>query len=165
MARIGPFVALILLASPAGGECLLCAPGKARVENGPARPLNIEIAAVLDLGRAAQGRGGGSITIDERTGGRRVTGLVDLGGMSLKGEAALSGEPFRHVRVGLPPSIRLTAPDGSVAEVMDLRTDLPPDPALDAGGRLSFAFGGRLVVTGAAAGDFRGRIPITADYQ
>ncbi len=161
------FGLLIFIASPVAAQCRLCAPGAA-VETAArvARPLTIDIETALDLGRAAQGRGGGSITLDERSGARSVSGgLVDLGGMSLKATVRISGEPGRHIRVILPPSIRLSSPDGGSADVIDLRSDLPPDPVLDGSGQLSFAFGGRLVVASEAAGAFRGRIAITADYQ
>ncbi len=145
-------------------QCRLCAAPQATVAP-PTRALNIDIETSLDLGRAADTGRGGSIVLDERTGARRVAGLADLGGFAIKGRVRLTGEPFRHVRVSLPAGIQLISPDGSTADAVDLRTDLPPDPMLDANGTLSFGFGGRLVVQGQAAGDFRGRIPIVADYQ
>ncbi len=131
-------------------------------------PLGIRVEATLDLGRAAQTRpgGGGSITLDAQTGARRVSGsLADLGGMALKGVVRLEGEPFAPVVVTLPPRIELRALDGSTAEIVELRSDLPPGAVLDAQGALSFRFGGRLIVTGGQAGDFRGRIPVVAEYR
>jgi hypothetical protein len=161
------FALLILIAAPAHAQCRLCAPSDAAPDLvAPARPLVIEIETALDLGRVAQGRGGGSVALDERSGLRSVSGgLVDLGGLSLKGVVRISGEPGRHVRVNLPASIRLTSPDGGSADVVDLRSDLAPDPILDGAGQLSFAFGGKLVVGNGASGDFRGRIAIVADYR
>lgn len=156
---------LLLLASASHGQCRLCSPSEATQTSESARPLNIDIEASLDLGRAAGNGRGGTITVDERTGQRTVAGLADLGGMAIKGTVRLTGQPFRHVRVSLPTSVRLVAPDGSSAEAIDLRTNLSPDPALDANGELRFHFGGRLVVSGGNSGEFRGRIPITADYQ
>jgi hypothetical protein len=163
--------ALLFLAAvlpvQAQAQCRLCAPSAASDAQQPSRALTIDIETSLDFSRAAQnGSGSGNIAIDERSGTRSVSGnLIALGGMSLKGSVHLTGEPFRHVRVSLPLSIRLTAPDGDGADVVDLRTDLPPDPALDATGSLAFSFGGRLVISGRASGDLRGRIPIVADYQ
>jgi Domain of unknown function (DUF4402) len=155
-----------LVASPAMAQCRLCAPASDAGPGAPTRPLTIDVDAGLDFSRAAQTtRGGGSIRIDARTGSRMVTGLDDLGGMGLKGAARLTGEPLARVGISLPASILLTAPDGSVAEVTDLRTDLPPDSQLDATGQLSFSFGGRLVVSGGQAGSFRGRIPVTVEYR
>lgn len=158
---------LIFVSAPAAAQCRLCAPSENPPERAaPARPLTIEIETTLDLGRVAQGRSGGSIALDERSGARTVSGgLVDLGGLSLKGVVRISGEPGRHVRVTLPPAIRLTSPDGGSADVVDLRHDLAPDPALDGTGQLSFSFGGKLIVSSGAAGDFRGRIAIVVDYR
>jgi hypothetical protein len=47
----------------------------------------------------------------------------------------------------------------------DVKTDLPALPRLDAAGNLSFRFGGKLLVTGDADGQYRGDLPITVDYE
>jgi Domain of unknown function (DUF4402) len=158
---------LIWIAAPAGAQCRLCAsPSVSEAKSAPERPLTIEVETALDLGRVAQGRGGGSVALDERSGARSVTGgLVDLGGMALKASVRITGEPGAHVRVSLPATIRLTSPDGGSADVVDLRSDLSADPVLDANGQLNFAFGGRLIVGSGASGEFRGRIAIVADYR
>jgi hypothetical protein len=156
---------LLVLVSPLDAECRLCAADPTPAVTSAARPLNIEVETALDFSRAAGTGGGGSIAIDERSGARRVAGLADLGGIAIKGSVRLTGAPFARVRVSLPNSVRLLAPDGNSAEAVDLKTDLPADPMLDASGELRFSFGGRLVVSGSAAGEFRGRIPIVADYQ
>ncbi len=160
---------LLLLGTPATawGQCQLCPPtvGDREGTEPSARPLNITIETALDFSRVGGTRGGGSVAIDERSGMRAVSGLIDLGGYAIKGSARVTGEPFRRVRIGLPSSIRLTALDGGSADAVDLRTDLPADARLDGGGALVFAFAGRLVVTGDASGAFTGRIAITADYD
>jgi hypothetical protein len=164
---------LLIACAPAfaRAECRLCAavPSTGPALAPPVRALSIIVETMLDFSRAAQGRGAsgaGTVAVDEVSGMRRVSGgLIDLGGLGLKGVVRLSGDPGRHVRVNLPASIRLMAADGGTAEVVDLRTDLMADPVLDANGALSFSFGGRLLVSGGAAGEFRGRIPITADYN
>jgi hypothetical protein len=159
---------LAMVPVPAGAQCRLCATPPATSAPQPdSRPLSIEVDAVLDFSRVAQSaRGGGSVAVDAQSGARTVSGgLVDLGGMALKGSVRVTGEPGRHIRVSMPSTIRLSAPDGGIADVIDLRADLSSDPTIGPDGTLSFSFGGRLVVTGGAAGDFRGRIPITADYQ
>jgi Domain of unknown function (DUF4402) len=162
------FLAFVALPSMASAQCRLCAPGPGDKSKLPAKPLQLEIDAALDLGRAAH-RGqstSGTVSIDPVTGVRRVTGgLADLGGMSLKGTVRLTGDPFAPVTVSLPNRITLNAPDGSTADVVEIKTDLSPNAALDSQGRLSFSFGGRLIVTAGAAGDFRGRIAISADYR
>jgi Domain of unknown function (DUF4402) len=158
-------IALLLIpGAPAAAQCRLCVPGDS-APVAAARPLNIEVETALDLGRAAAVRQGGSVAVDPRTGARRVEGLTDLGGFALTGRVRITGEPFRRVRVSLPASVALRAPDGSTASATDIRTDLPSDPVLDATGQLSFGFGGRLVVADGASGEFRGRIPVVAEYQ
>ncbi len=152
----------------AAAQCRLCAPGEDAGSKAPVKALQMEIEAALDLGRAAH-RGqmtSGAVSIDPVTGVRRVTGgLADLGGMSIKGTVRLTGDAFAPITVSLPNRITLSAPDGSTADVVELKTNLSPNAALDGQGRLTFAFGGRVIVTAGQAGDFRGRISINADYR
>ena len=146
--------------------CQLCATGPIPVV--PAvRPLRVEIDASLDFSTAAHSNSGeGNIEIDPRTGQRRVTGgLVALGGMALKGTVRLTGDPFRHVRITLPSSIVMQSTLGATADISAITADVSASPILGADGTLVFSFGGRMTVRGGAAGDFRGTIPITADYQ
>ena len=163
-------ILLALMPVAAWGQCQLCPPARdASSAHGdapsPPRTLGITIETALDFSRLGGTRGGGSVAIDERSGSRLVNGLVDLGGFTLKGSARVTGEPLRRVRVSMPASIGLTTPDGGSAEVVDLRTDLPPDPHLDAQGMLGFSFAGRLLVGGNVSGELRGRIPVTVDYD
>lgn len=130
-------------------------------------PLNVEIRSQLDFSRAATaGAGGGLIRIDPDSGAKQVDGeLVDLGGSSLAGSALVKGEPGRTIRIDVPLSIRMSGSSGGTIEVTNLRTNLPAAAKLDAFGQLEFSFGGDLRVTGNVAGTFRGRIPITAEYE
>ncbi len=162
------FLAALVLTTPVQAQCRLCEPESIKQRIVPATPLRIEVEAALDLGRAAHVRagGGGAIVLDPATGERRVMGgLADLGGFSLKGTVRLQGEPFAPVAVSMPNRVPLTATDGSTADVIDIRTNLAPNARLDGQGRLSFAFGGRLIVTAGQAGDFRGRVTVVADYR
>lgn len=129
--------------------------------------LNVEIKTQLDFSRAATGRSGmGRISIDPKNGTRQLSGdVVDLGGSALAGSALVTGEPGRAVRIEIPRNIRMTGTHGGSVEITNLRTSLPPAPKLDAFGRLEFAFGGDLEVRGSVAGTFRGRIPISAEYE
>jgi hypothetical protein len=165
---IGPIAAIFLsvIHNPAIAQCRLCATADAKAP-APPQPLQIDIETLLDFAIAAHdGRGnGGSIWLDERTGVRRVQGLVDLGGASIRGTIRLSGAPFARVSVSLPGTTTLTAADGSTAEVRNLRADMSTDPQLDANGKLDIPFGGRVVVRRDASGEFRGRIAVTADYR
>lgn len=77
----------------------------------------------------------------------------------------VTGTPGRTVRIDIPLSIRMTGSNGGSIEISNLRTNLPPNPKLDAFGKLEFSFGGDLEIKGSIAGTFRGRIPITAEYE
>ena len=80
MIRVSILVGLILVAPmPVVAEsCRLCAPEAERLSQGgrSSVPLRIEIETALDLGRVAQGAGGGAVELDPRTGVRRVAGAL-----------------------------------------------------------------------------------------
>ncbi|MEO9634268.1 MAG: DUF4402 domain-containing protein [Parasphingorhabdus sp.] len=164
---------LAFLPEESRAQCRLCAASSdsetvAKAASGkPEIPLQIEITANLDFSRMAlHGNGGGVISIDPVSGAKQIRGnITNLGGMALHGEGRLRGEPGRNVRVSLPERILLSAPNGSIAELEKLETDLPALATLDSTGRLTFAFGGQLRVKGDTSGQFRGRIAITADYE
>ena len=158
---------LALTSVPLGAQegCRLCY-SSGTAQSGE-RPLAIEIFADLSFSRLAlTGETGGTAEIDPQTGGKRTTGaMIDLGGMSVQGRGRITGEPGRLVRVDLPGQVSMTASDGEPAELVDFRTDLPDFPRLDGTGALEFTFGARLVVRGRQGGNYRGRIPITVDYN
>lgn len=160
---------LLAAPSPAAAQCLLCGKdggGSGLVKRKAETPLRVDVETQLDMGRVAAGAGGGEVEIDPLTGARRVRGnIVDLGGMSLTGTVTVSGEPGAEVRVFLPPTVDLESGDGRTARVVGLATDLNASPRLGPDGRLQFRFGGRLQVAGASGGDYRGRIPVTVEYQ
>jgi hypothetical protein len=145
--------------------CQLCAALPSPVLPAKA-PLRIDISTLLDFSTAAHTDSGqGSIEIDPRTGQRRVTGLIALGGMALKGTVRLTGEPFRRVRISLPTQIQMVSTMGAKAEITSIVANVSPDPMLGSDGSLTFSFGGRMTVLDGAAGEFHARIPITAEYQ
>src|SRR3546814_301246 len=78
---------------------------------------------------------------------------------------SVRGEPDAAVRVILPASVDLEGGDGRTARVTGLVTDLSAAPRLGPDGRLQFRFGGRLLIAGLDDGDYRGRIPVTVEYQ
>ncbi len=161
--------ALTSLSVPAAAaQCLLCAPDKA--SGAAAReaevPLRVEVETRLDMGRVAVGATGGAVTVDPVSGARRLSGdVVDLGGFALTGIVTVRGAPGAEVRVILPASVDLEGGHGRTARVTDLATDLSAAPRLGPDGRLQFRFGGRLQIAGADDGDYRGRIPVTVEYQ
>lgn len=156
LVAIAPAAAQSISASPFG-----------RQEQGAERPLNIDIRTSLDFSRATMaGAKGGQIAIDPDSGTRSVSGeIVDLGGSAFAGSAIVTGEPGRAIRIEMPQSIRLTSAGGGGVQIVNLRTNLSAAPRLDMSGRLEFAFGGDLLIKGDVAGKFRGRIPITAEYE
>jgi hypothetical protein len=164
--RLAFAVSLLGLPAAAGAQaCQLCAAQPA-AQAKPARPLNIDIDTALDFSLAAHTDvGAGSIELDARTGERRFMGLIGVGGPALRGVVRITGEPFRRVRIELPATIRLNSTMGAKADVTGIRTTLGPDPMIGADGTLTFHFGGRLSVIDDAAGEFHGRVKISADYQ
>ena len=129
---------------------MLCAQDK--VEGATVRkaevPLRVDVETQLDMGRVAVGAMGGEVELDPLSGARRVR-----------------GEPGAEVRVILPASVDLESGHGRTARVTGLVTDLSAVPRLGADGRLIFRFGGRLQVAALDDGDYRGRIPVTVEYQ
>lgn len=162
--------ALLMAGAPAAAApCLLCAqdgtasPVSARNSE---TPLRVEVETQLDMGRVAVGAMGGEVEIDPASGARRVRGdVVDLGGFALSGTVTVRGEPGAEVRVILPTSVDLQGGHGRTARVTGLVTDLSAAPRLGPDGRLQFRFGGRLQIAGLDDGDYRGRIPVTVEYQ
>jgi hypothetical protein len=80
------------------------------------------------------------------------------------GTATVRGEPGRTIRVELPTRIELHSVSGGAITFDDVESDLPSLPRLDSSGKLTFRFGGRLKINGDADGDYRGDLPITAEY-
>ena len=167
MVRRLALVAALLLCAPAAAQdsCRLCytsgvtAPGE--------RPLAIEIWADLNFSKLAlTGRSGGSAELSATGGGKQTTGeVIDLGGISVTGHGRITGVPLREVRIELPDRVDMTTGDGGHANLGQFTTDLPPHPALNANGELEFSFGARLALSGGRGGNYRGRIPISVDYN
>ncbi|WP_374531335.1 DUF4402 domain-containing protein [Novosphingobium sp.] len=159
--------ALLLVASPSPGQdsCRLCFGETAAVPG--ERALSIEIWADLNFSKLAlTGQDGGSAVVDPATGTKRAQGgMIDLGGMTVSGHGRISGMPYREVRLDLPQKVMMTTPDGGTGELNSFTTDLPAHPMLDGNGNLEFNFGAKLVIRSGRGGNFRGRIPISVDYN
>ncbi|BBB13681.1 DUF4402 domain-containing protein [Sphingopyxis sp. FD7] len=165
--RLFLFAVLLSAASSAAAQCLLCAQDAAAVSARKVEtPLRVDVETRLDMGRIAVGAMGGEVAIDPASGARQLRGdVVDLGGFALSGTVTVRGEPGAEVRVILPASIDLESGHGRTARVTGLVTDLSAAPRLGPDGRLRFRFGGRLQVAARDDGDYRGRIPVTVEYQ
>lgn len=156
----------LALAAPAAAQsdCRLCYSDSGKPGE---RPLTLEIFADLNFAKLAlTGRDGGSAEVDAASGSKRTGGSVmSLGGMTVTGRGRVTGEPLKEVRIDLPQSVPMTAPDGGSAELTGFTTDLPSRPTLDVNGELTFSFGAKLVLRSGRGGNYRGRIPITVDYN
>jgi Domain of unknown function (DUF4402) len=163
---IGP---ALVPAALSAEECRLCTSQPSGGEAGkPERqePLHVDIISGLSFNRTAHtGNGGGQISVDTNGTSNIRGGLINLGGYAVAGNALVRGAPGRIIRIDLPSNVQMTSSTGSKIEIVDLRTDLPASPRLDSSGQLSFSFGGELNVAGDLSGSFRGRIPITAQYE
>lgn len=164
-----PIAILALLglfcAAPAAAQetCRLCYSGTTVPGE---RALTIEIWADLNFSKMAlAGRSGGSAQIDAQGGKRTDGGLIDLGGVAVSGRGRVTGQPGREIRVDLPSHVPMTSTDGAKGELSDFTSDLPANPRLNANGVLEFSFGARLNLPGSQGGNFRGRIPISVDYN
>lgn len=136
--------------------------------NGNCQTLTITIESDIDFGRVVLlGDGESRVILDLATGQKTLIGDVDdLGGMPITGRAVITGAPFEPILIDLPGEIAMRDPNGGDARVRDFVTDLEGFPRLDESGRLTFNFSGTLVIDAQtnAAGNLRGRVPITVQY-
>lgn len=145
--------------------CALCvAPGE-MAEGKPAMPVTLNVETKLDFGQIILASSGqGSVQLDPN-GARSVSGSVAaISARAMLGEVVIRGEPGRLVRIDLPDHIDLFGLNGGSIRLDSIRSDLPQMPRLDGSGRLSFRFGGSVRVSGDLDGEFRGDVPIEAEY-
>jgi hypothetical protein len=173
---MGPFkhLAWALLAVCAAAACPTPAPAQCRLCDQPTaqRPadsadgdVELRIETGLDFDRlilAGAGAGAATVRPDGSSGAEGVIGAV--GPRASVGTVLVHGAPGRALRVELPHRIELYSLGGGRITVDQVVTDLPAVPRLDSAGNLSFRFGGRLVVSGDADGQYRGDLPITVEY-
>lgn len=140
--------------------------------NGNGRPncerLSITIESDIDFGRVVLlGDGEGRVILDLGTGEKTLVGDVDdLGGMPFTGRAMITGAPFEQVMISLPSEVSMRDSKGGNAIIRDFVSDVDTFAVLDSFGQLEFGFSGTLVL-GAdqkAAGNLRGRVPISVEY-
>ncbi len=171
LATIALAVLALLAPVQASAQCLLCSdppPASGSLIGGllPELPLRVEIIADLDFARIVAGNGGGSVTLNPRNGSGQTQGdVAPLGGYGFSGRVIVTGTPLRNVRITLPDSVTLTSTTGRTARVSGIQTGQSPVLRLNLLGRLEFNFGGRLELEGGADGDYRGRIPVTVNYE
>jgi hypothetical protein len=158
--------ALVTAASPAGAQCRLCDnPTTTREEEAEKGEIQLEVETSLSFDRLIlYGEGSGSALL-RPDGSRSATGAVaEISPRAMAGTVVLHGQPGRFVRIELPRRIVLYSLSGGQLTFDDVASDLPSMPRLDSAGNLTFRFGGRLTVSGDADGDYRGDLPIVAEY-
>ena len=164
---VGTLLWLGLVAAPAAAQCRLCdTPTTQRTAPDAKDDLRLEIESSVRFDRLVTfGNGDGNATIAPD--GARAAGgaIMNIGPRAMVGTAVIHGQPGRTVRVELPSRIQLYSLGGGTISFDQVTSDLPSLPRLDAAGRLSFRFGGRIRITGNVDGDYRGDLPITVEYQ
>jgi hypothetical protein len=164
---LGAALAAVAISSPAVAQCRLCEqPTTQAPVAGPDGDVELQIETKLDFDRLIlSGTGVGAATI--RPDGSQLAegAVINLGPRAMVGTVLVHGRAGRSVRVELPHRIELYSVGGGRMTLDDVTTDLPALPRLDAAGNLSFRFGGKLVVSGDADGQYRGDLPITVDYD
>ena len=151
---------------PAGAQCRLCdLPTTSIDEPTAAGEVKLEVETSLNFDRLILGGDGEGTAMLRPDGSKTIGGSVaDMSPRAVVGTVTLRGDPGRAVRVDIPPRIQLYSLSGGTISFDDVTSDLPSLPRLDSAGRLTFRFGGRLRVSGDAEGDYRGDLPITAEY-
>ena len=151
---------------PASAQCRLCdTPTTIRDDQSAKGEVRLEIETSLNFDRLVlSGEGEGSAML-RPDGSSTIAGAVaDMSPRAMVGTVTVRGEPGRAIRIDLPRRIVLHSLSGGEVTFDDVVSDLPSVPRLDPAGNLTFRFGGRLRLSGDAEGDYRGDLPITAEY-
>jgi hypothetical protein len=153
-------------ACPASAQCRLCStPTTAPNETQGGDKVALDVETSLNFDQlVVDGSGGGTATIRPDGSTENVGSVADVSRRAMVGTVVLHGQAGRSIRVDLPRRIVLNSLSGGQITFDDVVTDLPSLPRLDSTGTLTFRFGGRLHVTGDAQGQYRGDLPITAEY-
>jgi Domain of unknown function (DUF4402) len=159
--------AAVAASSPADAQCRLCdQPSTDRPQDVAGGDVQLQIETNLNFDRLiliGPGQGAATIRPDGSTEAEGAIG--EIGPRAMVGTVLVHGDPGRAVRVELPRRIELYSLGGGRMTLEDVTTDLGGLPRLDAAGNLSFRFGGHLIVSGDADGQYRGDLPITVEYQ
>jgi len=151
---------------PASAQCRLCdTPTTIRDDQSAKGEVRLEVETSLNFDRLVlSGEGEGSAML-RPDGSSTIAGAVaDMSPRAMVGTVTVRGEPGRAIRVDLPRRIVLHSLSGGEVTFDEIVSDLPSVPRLDPAGNLTFRFGGRLRLSGDAEGDYRGDLPITAEY-
>jgi hypothetical protein len=152
--------------SPAAAQCRLCdKPSTLPVTGDAERHVTLQLETSINFDRIVVSGAGDGSAILRPDGGIAAQGTIaQVSPRAMVGSVVVQGQPGKAVRVLLPARVVLNSLAGGQITLDDVVTDLPSLPRLDSNGRLSFRFGGRLRVQGDAEGQYRGELPITAEY-
>jgi hypothetical protein len=152
--------------SSAAGQCRLCSTPTTEPDQPTAKDqVALEVETSLNFGElVVDGSGIGSATIRPDGSTQSLGAVADISPRAMVGSVVVHGQPGRMIRIDLPSRIILHSLSGGEISFDDVVSDLPSIPRLDSAGALTFRFGGRLRVTGDAEGQYRGDLPITAEY-
>jgi len=153
-------------ASSAPAQCRLCSSPTTAVEDPKGKDeVGLEVETSLNFGQlVVDGSGVGSATIRPDGSTQNLGAVADISQRAMVGTVVVHGQAGRTIRIDLPSRIVLHSLSGGEISFDDVVSDLPSMPRLDSAGALTFRFGGRLHVTGDAEGQYRGDLPITAEY-
>jgi hypothetical protein len=159
-------VAALAGPAPVYGQCRLCdQQTSARPTEAPAGEPDLQIETSLNFDRlilSGNGQGGAIIRPAGTSGAEGA--VLEIGPRATVGTVSVHGQPNRELSIDMPHRIELYSGAGGRMSLVDIATDLPSSPRLDAGGNLSFHFGGRLLVSGSDEGQYRGDLTINVDY-
>jgi hypothetical protein len=160
------FSTSLTVSTPLGAQCRLCdSPTTVREAEDGKSQVQLEVESSIAFDRLVLFGAGEGTAILRPDGSSSGTGNVaDLSPRAMVGSATVRGEPGRMIRVELPRRIVLHSISGGEIIFEDVVSDLPSLPRLDSAGNLTFRFGGRLRISGDAEGEYRGDLPITAEY-
>jgi hypothetical protein len=153
-------------ASPAPAQCRLCSkPTTERVDTASTDKVQLDVETSLNFDQLVlDGTGTGTALIRPDGTTQNNGAVTDVSARAMVGTVVLHGQAGRAIRVDIPSRIILHSLSGGEISFDDVVSDLPSVPRLDSTGSLTFRFGGRLHVSGDAEGQYRGDLPITAEY-
>ena len=153
-------------AAPVSAQCRLCnSPTTVPEAESGKGEVQLEVQTSLSFDRLILLGAGEGTAVLRPDGSSASTGtILDVSPRAMVGTVTIHGEPGRTIRIDLPQRIALHSLSGGEVTFDDVVSDLPSLPKLDSAGNLTFRFGGRLRVSGDAEGDYRGDLPITAEY-
>jgi hypothetical protein len=167
LAIVTAVAAAVSLPSLAEAQCRLCdLPTAGRPQDQPSGDVQIQIETGLNFDRLIlAGAGTGSATIRPDGSSGAEGAVTAVGPRAMVGTVLVHGDPGRVLRIDLPRRVELYSISGGRMTVEDVTTDISGVPRLDAAGNLSFRFGGRLMISGDADGQFHGDLPVTVEYD